>query len=246
MASNLRLSTPTDEVSDSWISIADLMAGLMMIFLLLAVWHSAQITERAEEVSTIVEEWQDLEEAIYFALAEEFKEDLPRWQAEIERETLTIRFREPKVFFKQNSAELQPRFKTIIQDFFPRYIRVLRDGFANNIREVRIEGHTSSEFGGLSGRDAFIENMRLSQARTRATMEYAINLERVSSFEEWVIKTVTANGLSSGRVILSATGEENKQRSRRVEFTIHTKTKEALFEILDTLSNQKRAAAMEQ
>lgn len=238
---NLKLFSSSEDSSDSWVSIADLMAGLMMIFLLLAVWHSAKIAERAEEVTTIVEEWKDLEESIYLALEKEFKDDLPRWQAEIERETLTIRFREPRIFFEQDSAKLQPYFEEILSDFFPRYIRVLNSGFAHNIKEVRIEGHTSSEYGDLDAREAFIENMRLSQARTRAVMEYAMNLSKTAPFENWIVKTVTANGLSSGRTLFSVIGEEDRERSRRVEFTIHTKTKEALFEILNTLSAQNSA-----
>ena len=190
MSIKVRFSSSDDDSSDSWVSISDMMAGLMMIFLLLAVWHSARVsgqnaeiieqrdrlteqrdkiaeqndllTEQTESVDNIVTVWKDLEEAIYQALLEEFRDDLPRWQAEIERETLTIRFLAPRIFFEQDSAELKPRFEMILLDFFPRYIRVLHDGttddgvrFSDNIREVRIEGHTSSEYGDLAGRDCF-------------------------------------------------------------------------------------------
>ena len=51
----------------------------------------------------------------------------------------------------------------------------------------------------------------------------------------WMRKTVSANGLSSARTI-EVDDLEDRNASRRVEFTIRTKTKEALFKILDRIA----------
>lgn len=248
MATRSRFSASADDSPDSWISIADLMAVLMMIFLLLAVWHSIEIAKQTEAVRKIVAEWEDLESAICISLKEalfdddggKLKEEIKKgedWDAEIDCRTLTIRFKSD-TFFEQGRAELPSSFKTVLDEFFPRYIGALY-GYRKNIKEVRIEGHTSSEFGDLEGREAFIPNMELSQDRTRAVMEYVLNLNGVDNLEDWVIKTVTANGLSSGRLLYEDEEEkiEDRIKSRRVEFAVRTTTKEALFDIIEEIDS---------
>src|SRR3989442_5720681 len=54
-------------------------------------------------------------------------------------------------------------------------------------------------------------------ARTRSTLLYVLMLPQVSGDVDWLRRLVTANGLSSSRLILDATGKEDAARSRRVE-----------------------------
>ena len=72
------------EGGEGWISVSDLMAGLMMVFLLIAVIYAKDANQRARNVTEIVNEWQDSELAIYSALKKEFEDDMPKWNAEIE------------------------------------------------------------------------------------------------------------------------------------------------------------------
>ena len=221
---------------EQWISVSDLMAGLMMVFLFIAVIYAKDADSRARNVTEIVNEWQDSELEIYKALEREFKNDLPKWNAEIDRDTLTIRFMSPEILFEPGRAELTDKFKSVLDDFMPRYIDLLISRFDTKIDEVRIEGHTSSEWKeGVSESDAFILNMGLSQARTRTVLEYSINMPDTQYFTPWMVKRVGAHGLSSARLI-EVDGREDKKRSRRVEFTIKTKTKEAMFRILERIS----------
>lgn len=202
------------------------MAGLMMVFLLIAVIYAKNAIE-------IVTEWQDSELAIYSALKKEFEDDMPKWNAEIEKETLTIRFNAPEILFLAGSADLTLPFQKILRDFMPRYIKLLHDNFKDEIKEVRIEGHTSSEWvGTVSKTVAFIENMNLSQKRTRSVLYFSMNIQNLKPLNPWIRKTVSANGLSSAQLVIE-NDIENKPRSRRVEFTIRTKTKEVLFKVLD-------------
>ena len=169
-------------------------------------------------------------------MLKEFKDDLPRWNAEIDKDSLTIRFLSPEILFEAGKADLTDDFKNVLSDFMPRYMDLLISKFDTNIDEVRIEGHTSSEWSSSVGEnEAFIKNMQLSQARTRTVLEYSINMPETQYFSPWMIKKVGAHGLSSARLILSD-GIEDKKRSRRVEFTIKTKTKEAMFRILDKIA----------
>lgn len=220
------------EQNESWIAVSDLMAGLMMVFLLIAVIYARDAGERGQDITGMLVDWQDTEMEICNALEEEFKYDLPKWNAKIECETLTIRFRSPDILFETGKAELTPQFRSILDDFMPRYLDLLHSRFRKPIQEIRIEGHTSSEWlGATTRKQAFILNMALSQARTRAVLDHTLQIESILSLTPWITKTVSANGLSSARLVMRD-GEENKVRSRRVEFAIRTRSKEALVNIL--------------
>ena len=100
----------------------------------------------------------------------------------------------------------------------PRYIDLIVTKFYDKVDEVRIEGHTSSEYGSSSELEAFTRNMELSQDRTRAVLEYSLNISDLEYRRPWMYKNVSANGLSSARLILQKDGKENKTLSRRVDF----------------------------
>ncbi|WP_018176721.1 OmpA family protein [Thioalkalivibrio sp. AKL8] len=204
-----------------WLAVADLMAALMMIFLFLALLHMVQVERESAVHTEVRNEAAALRAAIYSVLEEEFREDLPRWDAELDRDSLTLRFREPEVLFERSSARIRPRFEAILEDFMPRYAEQLRP-FAEVIREVRIEGHTSSEWAGSDDAlDAYFGNMDLSQRRTRAVLEYAYQLEPLQE-ADWFRSRVAAVGLSSSRRVLDERGEEDRRASRRVEFSVLT------------------------
>lgn len=171
------------ERDEYWISVSDLMAGLMMVFLFLMIVYVRSSDEKMQTAQEIVAEWRDTEYEIYLALKDEFEADLARWNAIIERDTLTIRFLSPDILFKTGSAELSPQFQTILSDFMPRYIELLTRKFSDNVTEIRIEGHTSSEWEDSSSKnEAFIKNMNLSQARTRSVLEYSLALPNIQYF----------------------------------------------------------------
>ena len=204
-----------------WLAVADLMAALMMIFLFLALLHMVQVERESAAHTEVRNEAAALRAAIYSVLEEEFREDLPRWNAELDRDSLTLRFREPEVLFERSSATIRPRFEAILADFMPRYAEQLRP-FAEVIREVRIEGHTSSEWAGSDDAlEAYFGNMDLSQRRTRAVLEYAYQLEALQE-ADWFRSRVAAVGLSSSRRVLDEQGEEDRRASRRVEFSVLT------------------------
>ena len=219
---------------EHWISVSDMMAGLMIIFLFIAITYIRPIVEVQSQIREIVVAWQDSEVEIHKSLNEEFKYDLPRWAAELDRETLSIRFKAPDVLFASAAAELRPKFKRILEDFFPRYLLVL-ERYRNTIAEVRLEGHTSSEWDRAETEDeAYFHNMELSQARTRAVLEYCLGLQSVRPSRKWARKLITANGLSSSRLIFRGSREDSVA-SRRVEFRVLTNTKEQIVKILETV-----------
>lgn len=218
---------------DEWISVSDLMTGLMVIFLLVAIAFNTPISEENREMKEIASTWEEREEEIFRALNEEFREDLERWNAEIIPEKLIVRFKSPDVLFEAGSSELRVRFRDILIDFFPRYVNVLSK-YRGAIEEVRIEGHTSSDWNEeTSEEEAYFRNMNLSQERTRTVLRYVLGIESVQRDRWWLLGLLTANGLSSSRLEINEEGKEDVEKSRRVEFRVRTNASEEIRKILE-------------
>ena len=241
----LRLLSRRASPESEWISISDLMAGLMMIFLFIAISFMNNLQIRAEQVREIVVAYQELQDGLYEELSEEFRDDLANWQATIDRETLSVRFEEPTVLFPQGSAQVTARFATILTDFFPRYLRIIRlDTYREYIEEIRIEGHTSSEWQvDVDEETAYFENMNLSQDRTRAVLRLCLSLVSNPEDRTWARRFITANGLSSSRpMLLPNSDDEDPEASRRVEFRTRTAAEQKVVEIIREIEKLGYAA----
>ena len=219
-----------------WIPLADLMTGLMMIFLLISIVYMVKVEADSNQVKHIATDYSALRLQLYEDLHAEFAEDLPKWGAELDRD-MTIRFREPDVLFDTGSDNLKPRFEAILDDFFPRYVRILTsEKYRDSIKEVRIEGHTSSVWtNSTSQQDAYFKNMALSQARTRSVLQYVMGLNAVSDNLPWLRSFVTANGLSSAKPVTNTDGTEDMARSQRVEFRVRTDADSRMAKMLEAL-----------
>ncbi|MBM9518345.1 OmpA family protein [Desulforhopalus vacuolatus] len=220
---------------NEWVSISDLMSVLMIIFLFIAISYMHNVQQNQLNVKKVAVAYQELQIDLYLELWEEFKEDLPSWKAVIEKETLSIRFEEPEVLFAIGSSQLSIKFETILNDFFPRYIRIISSEKYNaNIEEIRIEGHTSSEWNDSSlEMEAYFNNMKLSQNRTRSVLQYCMGLIQEPEVLMWSKKYLTANGLSSSRPIFTSEGLEDRLKSRRVEFRTKTNAEKKVVEIIE-------------
>ena len=220
-----------------WIPLADLMTGLMMVFMLL----TAAFMLRVEQTTTlVVKEYEETKSDMLRALQEEFAQNLKQWNADLLGD-MTIRFNDPTVLFTTGSYELRPQFKQVLKEFFPRYVSLLTsDRFKSAVREVRIEGHTSAFWAvGTPTQTAYFLNMALSQARTRSTLEYLLNLPGISEKNDWLIQHVTANGLSSSRPVnANAVGSVGSLANQRVEFRIVTNASERMDQIARDLQKQ--------
>lgn len=206
-------------------SSGDLMAGLMFIFVLLLSAMMLQVQKRADKDEEITKEYKRIKTQLYIDLEEEFKDDLKVWNAVIDSTKLSIRFQEPSTLFDFSESKLKVEFKDILDDFFPRYLALLSsDKYKDNIEEIRIEGHTDSH-------GSYESNMKLSQDRTRAVLNYCLSMVKEDDLKEWTTYRITANGLSYSHPIFDEDGNENLDLSRRVEFRIRTNAEQQLEKI---------------
>ncbi|WP_310638322.1 OmpA/MotB family protein [Delftia acidovorans] len=223
--------------SAHWIPLADLMTGLMMVFMLL----TAAFMLRVEQTTTlVVREYEETKADLLRALQQEFAQDLKQWNAELLGD-MTIRFKDPTVLFATGSADLRPQFRQVLKDFFPRYITLLTsEKYRDAVKEIRIEGHTSTFWTTSNdAQSAYFHNMELSQARTRSALEYILTLPSVSKQRSWLIEHVTANGLSSSRPLVPGDrSAKAEQANQRVEFRIVTNASERMDYIARELGRQ--------
>lgn len=242
-----------------WLSVSDLMAGLMMVFLFISIVlmrnalierdKSKELADtyqierdknkeladiyqvERDKIKKIATTYQDTKVKIYEALMEEFKNDLIKWDAEINKKNLSFNFKSPDVLFAIGKIKLKPRFKEILSDFFPRYLMVI-NRFRDIVEEIRIEGHTSSRWNsGSSEDDAYFLNMDLSQGRTRSVLSYVYGLDSISSDRAWIKKNIAAVGYSSSKIIL-IDGTEDAEHSRRVIFKLITNSETQILKII--------------
>ncbi|MFG6426807.1 MAG: OmpA family protein [Muribaculaceae bacterium] len=218
-----------------WLSVSDLMTGLMVIFLFVAIAYISRVQKNQSVLTDYVETKQELHDK----LVKEFAGDTLKWQMSIGKD-LTMKFKEPTVLFKLGSSELTPRFKAILDEFLPKYFHILlNDSLRSNIQEIRIEGHTDMVPMPSYHPDSYIANAMLSQERALSVIKYFRTMPAFKAYtprqkqllEYWF----TANGLSYGHaldkngefVILSGKPVDNAH-SRRVEFRIVTSGDEIL------------------
>ena len=229
------------ENGDYWLSVSDMMSGLMFIFLLISVIYMREVTkernelkEKSENIQIVSQEFENTKEKISQALISEFKGDLPKWNAEIEG--TIFRFKSPDILFKKGKSELNNEFKTILSEFFPRYIRVLSE-FKHEIEEIRIEGHTSSKWNKNSTREeSYLKNAQLSQERALKVLNYSISQTEIKQHFEWLILVLRSNGLSFSKAIKN-NGVEDFTASRRVEFKVTTNSEKQLEKIKYMIKN---------
>ena len=220
------------------LSTGDLMAALLLIFVLLLIGTMLKLQEEFDSKSDIAERYKELQIDLYYDLYSEFEDDLYNWGAEIDSTNLVIRFYEPKVLFNPGESRLKESFKTRLDEFFPRYINVIRqEKYINHIDEIRIEGHTSIEGkNGMGVEKAYFYNMELSQDRTRSVLKYCLNLLQ-NEEKEWTRDRATANGLSSVKPIAENETEAGRKQNRRVEFRIKTDAEKQIREMLRYAEN---------
>lgn len=216
-------------------------AVAILIVLVISLIRERTQRKRAEQVrdglKAIAVGHQRLQAGLYKDLYDEFRNDLDEWQAELDAVALSVRFHTPDMLFQAEASKLQPQLRAILDDFFPRYIRVLaREKYRGAIEEIRIEAHTSSEWSKTAtSEEAYIRNMELTQNRARAALEFVLGISRtpIPRERQWMLSRLTANGLSSSKPRLLKNGNEDKMRSRRLEFRVAINAEKRITRIVE-------------
>ncbi len=205
-----------------------MMSGLMLIFLFISVSFMIEVESEKQEMKDIAIEYRDTKANLNEALFTEFENDLQAWDATITKDN-SVTFYSPDVLFEISKSDMKDEFKTTLQQFFPRYIKILTSKeYKTEIKELRVEGHTSDTWKStISQKEIYLKNMQLSQSRAYKVLSYCYSLEddAIKQNRPWLEKHFRANGMAFSKL-------KDKEKARRVEFTVEMKSEESVYKIL--------------
>ena len=256
--SRRRSNSKTGEAVSYWQSYSDMMAALLLMFVLIMALtllrslttfdekqqqlekakeqaisqqealESAQ--EQVEKQQNQIDELIGVRTDLIRALSEEFIDS--DMQVRIDPQTGAITF-DASVLFDTGEFVIKESGERFLREFVPKYFRVvLNKDFSEYVAEIIIEGHTDT-----LGTYAF--NLQLSQQRAYAVAEYCLTEADLSEFDQNMIYSIlTANGRSYSDPILDAHSNVDMDASRRVEFKFRLKEVEMIQQMKDILEKQ--------
>lgn len=218
-----RRKSNQEEETSYWLSFSDLMASVLIIFILLFVYNLIAYEESMNETEKMIQELTSTRMKIITMLQEEFdKEDI---DIIIDPKTGAIQLNE-SILFDSGKSQLKDEGKEFAEKFIPIYVKILlgNDEIKSQISQIIIEGHTD-DVGG------YLYNLKLSQERSLSVAQFLINPEFDYMYKNEMEKYLTINGRSYSEPILNSDGSINKDASRRVEIKFRLKEEEVLLQI---------------
>lgn len=238
-----------EEVS-YWLSYSDMMAALLLIFILIITVTMLQsktqyeakeqeLTKQQEiikEQEKLLKNQQDeldriigIRAELVEALRNEF--DGSHLNVVIDEQSGAITF-DASILFDVGESELKQEGEEFLKGFVPRYYQVLMsDKFRDYVSEIIIEGHTDTN-------GTYIYNLELSQQRAFSVAKFCLSPENGvldSKDTELFRQVVTANGRSFSNPIYKADHSVDMEASRRVEFKFRLKDEEMVDQLMELL-----------
>ena len=232
------------KTNSEWMSISDMMSGLMLVFLFISISFMIQVQSDKDKMKDVAQSYKDTKVNLNEDLHTEFLEDMKKWDASITKDN-TIVFHSPEVLFEVNKSAISEDFKAILDDFFPRYLKILiSKKYKDNIKDMKVEGHTSNDWiSSISKEKIYLKNMQLSQKRAYIVLSYCYSLDNdfVKQNRIWLEKYFRANGMAFAKLKykdINSTIVDQKS-SRRVEFSVQMKTEDKIYEVLK-INNERK------
>lgn len=199
-----------------WVTMADLLLGLAIIFItlfVLAMTGFSQQTIQQQKVQMEVSEkiGQELQKA-------DIKVDMDKMTGDLKISDVEL--------FELSDWKLSPKGKNLLDKLAPIYINsIFADKeLSNEIQYIIIQGHTDSQtFAGVKSKDEqFLKNMDLSLKRANAVAEYIFKTNYDKKYADQFRKLVVVEGKSYNEPVI-VNGKEDFDKSRRVELKLKVK-----------------------
>lgn len=210
-------SNDADAGNIFWVTMADLLLGLAIIFITLFVLAMTGFSQQTVQQQKVQ---MEVSEKISGRLKDE------NIQVDIDKMTGDLKISDVELF-ELNSYVLSDHGKKLLDKIAPIYIEsIFADKeLAEQIQFIIIQGHTDSQtFAGLKTKDEqFLKNMELSLKRAHAVTEYMFSTNYKPEYSEQFRKIVVVEGKSYNEPIL-VNGVEDYDKSRRVELKLKVKS----------------------
>lgn len=242
-----RRRNSNDEETSYWLSYSDMMAALLLIFVLIISFTMLQAKKQYEQKERelisqqeLIEKQQEqldkiigIRSELISVLRDEFEgSDLSVY---VDPQTGSITF-DSNVLFDSAKYDIKEAGVAFLNEFLPRYFNVLlNDRFREYVSEIIIEGHTDTRLD-------YMYNLELSQQRALSVAKFCLIKETSPFSEEEILdlqKIVTVNGRSYSDPIYNSDGTINLDASRRVEFKFRLKDEEMVDDMIRILNSEE-------
>ncbi len=244
---------PEEEETSYWLSYSDMMAALLLIFILIISFTLMQSKSQYESKQAELEKQQEIikeqeqllneqqkeldriagiRSDLVMALRDEFTDS--SLNIKIDEKTGAITF-DAGILFDVADHELTEEGKAFLKEFLPKYCNVLLDDKYNDyVSEIIIEGHTDTN-------GSYIYNLELSQQRAFSVAKYCLAEGNgiIRSEEMEMLRTLlTANGKSYSNPVYKEDGSVDLDASRRVEILFRLQDEEMIDEMMGILKEK--------
>lgn len=189
---------------------------------------TAQIASQQQKIDAII----GVKAEVVESLRQEFASNNVSVDIDSKTGAMTL---DANVMFEYDSAELTDDGMAALRQVLPIYCRVLlSEEFKPYLGEIIIDGYTDDE-------GDYAYNLMLSQERSLAVANYLLEIEGdfLSATESVDLKDyLTVNGHSMSNPILDASGNVDKDASRRVEVKFRLKDEEMISELNDIMTSE--------
>lgn len=204
-----------------WITMTDLMLGLVLVFMILFFYSStSSYFEKVRE--------QTITGNINTQLSEKLKEQNVDASVDLFSGVVNISDLE---LFELNSWELSPKGRAYLQKFVPIYVNTIfaNEDYKGKITGLVIQGHTDSQtFAGVATpEEQYMKNMELSLKRAYSVASYFRHTSYDKKYSNDLEKIMLVEGCSYSKPVLDPNGKEDFSKSRRVELKLITAKGEA-------------------
>lgn len=204
-----------------WITMTDLMLGLVLVFMILFFYSStSNYFEKVRE--------QTVTSNVNIELADKLREQHVDANVDLFSGVVNISDLE---LFELNSWELSDKGKAYLQKFVPIYVNTIlgNDDYRGKIQGLIVQGHTDSQtFAGVTtSEEQYMKNMELSLKRAYAVASYFQHTAYDKKYSKDLEKIMLVEGCSYSQPIFDDNGKEDYAKSRRVELKLVTATKDS-------------------
>ncbi len=209
-----------------WTTMADLLLGLAIIFMTLFVLAITGFSQQS-----IQQKQQQME--VNKELIEKLKE--ANIDAQVDPLTGDIKISDLELF-EVGSYNLSTKGKIYLNKLIPIYVDTIfsKDELVGQIENIVIQGHTDSQsYAGIKNpNEQYLKNMNLSLERANSVANYIFYTNYNKKYNDKLKKFLVVEGKSYSEPIL-INGEEDYNKSRRVELRLKTKK----IDITETIFN---------
>lgn len=220
---------------NSWISISDLMSGVLAVFIIYFVIQSINLQLGIAKLDSERGDYKRVIDKIYSVKIDIIEKIRKNLDVEIDEKTGAIKL-DSSILFDSDEYKIKPEGKEYLKKIIPEYLKILLGDkkIRKNLSGIIIEGHTDKQ-------GSYLYNLNLSQRRANSVVQFIFSNE-MPTFQEikYLKKYITSNGRSYS-FYLGKEGTWIDSKSRRVEIKFELNDSEVIEQLKELVEKNNGA-----